>query len=68
MRICVITSYSIHYTKLYDVHGEDRVGVLEADDFALFGEAEAAGKGRLGDDGPVGRAAAPADGATAAVE
>ncbi len=50
--------------------GEDDVGVLPVEDFALLGEAELAGEAleRLGEDGAVGGAAAAADGASAAVE
>ena len=50
--------------------GEDDVGVLPVEDFALFGEAELAGEAvdGLGEDGAVGGASAAADGAAATVE
>ncbi len=50
--------------------GEDDVGVLPVEDFALLGDAEFAGEAvhGLGEDGAVGGAAAAADGAAAAVE
>ncbi len=50
--------------------GEDDVGVLPVQHFALLGNADLAGEGavRLGIDGAVRRAAAAADGAAAAVK
>ena len=50
--------------------GEDDVGVLPVEDFALLGEAEFAGEAvdGLGEDGAVGGTAAAAYGAAAAVE
>ena len=50
--------------------GENDVGVLPVEDFALFGEAEGAVEGveRLGEDGAVGGSAAAADGASATVK
>ena len=50
--------------------GEDDVGVLPVEDFALLGDAEFAGEAvhGLGEDGAVGGAAAAAYGATAAME
>ncbi len=50
--------------------GEDYVGVLPVEDFALLGDAEFAGEAvdGLGEDGAVGGAAAAAYGASAAVE
>ena len=50
--------------------GEDDVGVLPIEDFALLGEAEFAGEGvdGLGEDGTVGGTAAASYGASATVE
>src|ERR1035437_10483603 len=50
--------------------GEDDVGVLPVEDFALFGDAEFAGEAvhGLGEDGAVGGASAATDRASAAVE
>ena len=50
--------------------GDGRVAVAVGDHFALLGDAQAAvdGAGRLRQDGPVGRPAAAADRAAAAVE
>ena len=50
--------------------GEDDIGVLPVEDFALLGDAQLAGEGvhGLGEDGAMGGAAAAAHGASAAVE
>ena len=50
--------------------GEDDVGVLPVEDFALLGDAELAGEAVHGlrEDGAMGGAAAASDGASAAVE